>query len=402
MWQWAGRRIAALAVAWAVAAAAMAQQKSWREPGPFYRWQEALPERAGVLLRSQPLEPELMLTQAASGLRILYTSKGHTDEVVPVSGMVFLPRGEAPEGGWPVLAWAHGTTGIADRCAPSLNPASERDAAFLNHWLQTGYAIVATDYEGLGTPGPQPYLHCASEAYSIIHSVQAARELALPLTREWVAMGQSQGGHGALCAAAHAGLRAEELGFLGALATAPAIHFMERLSQGHPSTPDPFIGLTLMMARGFEAYSPSFSIEQVFSSRARALLQVVDRSCVQQVIEAGAELGLTSGDSLKVLPFSEAPGVAEAARHQEIPLQGWSALPVYLAQGTGDRMVSPGEVVRFSEQLCEQGARLNLDLYPRAGHSGPMIQGLQAFEEWVAARFAGEVAPSHCGDPGHY
>src|SRR5690625_5966931 len=98
--------------------------------------------------------------------------------------MVFLPRGEAPEGGWPVLAWAHGTTGIADRCAPSLNPASERDAAFLNHWLQTGYAIVATDYEGLGTPGPQPYLHCASEAYSIIHSVQAARELALPLTRD--------------------------------------------------------------------------------------------------------------------------------------------------------------------------------------------------------------------------
>src|SRR5690625_7023182 len=107
MWQWAGRRIAALAVAWAVAAAAVGQQKSWREPGPFYRWQEALPERAGVLLRSQPLEPELMLAQAASGLRILYTSKGHTDEVVLVSGMVFLPRGEAPEGGWPVLAWAH-------------------------------------------------------------------------------------------------------------------------------------------------------------------------------------------------------------------------------------------------------------------------------------------------------
>src|ERR1700677_1252030 len=59
---------------------------------------------------------------------------------IAVSGALYLPRGAPPEGGWPLLAWAHGTVGIADVCAPSWAGRSERDITYLNHSLDQGYA----------------------------------------------------------------------------------------------------------------------------------------------------------------------------------------------------------------------------------------------------------------------
>ena len=114
-----------------------------------------------------------------------------------------------------MLAWSHGTVGVADVCAPSFRGRSERDVKYLDHWLARGYAIVATDYEGLGTRGPHPYLHCRSEAQGNIDAVRAAQSLGLPLSRRWLVTGQSQGGQGALCTGAMADTRAPELDFLG-------------------------------------------------------------------------------------------------------------------------------------------------------------------------------------------
>lgn len=381
---------------------ASAQGARQIEPSDFYQWNGKLPDKAGVLLREQTLESNLVLDNAAEGSRILYSSVGYSGDIVPVSGMVFLPKGKAPEGGWPVLAWAHGTTGIADICAPSRRQPTPRDVTYLNHWLGAGYAIVATDYEGLGTPGPHPYLHCESEANSTIYSVQAARQLSAPLADRWLVTGQSQGGHAALCTGAYAGPRAEEFGFLGTLATAPASNFMKHFSDGNPTAPDPFIGLTLMMAQGFETFDPSFDASKVFSERALKLMPMTEKACVHEILEVGANANLTSGDSLKVIPLSKAPGVANAAKYQEIPLTGWNRQPVYIGQGTKDQMVRYEETVTFAEQICVKGAKVILDTYPRAGHSGPMNQGVQAFEAWVAARFAGQEAPNNCGDPGKY
>ena len=83
-----------------------------------------------------------------------------------MSGTVSVPKGRAPKGGWPVISWGHGTTGIADACAPSRDSASNPahgliDYAYplLQRWLKAGYAVVRTDYQGLGTPGAHPYRH---------------------------------------------------------------------------------------------------------------------------------------------------------------------------------------------------------------------------------------------------
>ena len=107
---------------------------------------------------------------------MLYRSTSPTGAPIAVSGTVAVPKGNAPRGGWPVITWAHGTTGIADACAPSrANVLGGYDNPLLNRWLQAGYAVVRTDYEGLGTPGDHPYLIGVSEGRSVLDMVRAAR-----------------------------------------------------------------------------------------------------------------------------------------------------------------------------------------------------------------------------------
>ena len=143
---------------------------------PFYAWTAPLPQQAGVLLRSEPMPGQPEITAASSGKRILYTS---TDArwrsgVLPVSGTLHLPKGQPPKGGWPLVAWAHGTLGVSDVCAPSWALHRPRDATYINSWLEKGFAVVATDYQGLGGPGPHAYLIWEAEGRSVLDSIRAA------------------------------------------------------------------------------------------------------------------------------------------------------------------------------------------------------------------------------------
>jgi hypothetical protein len=103
-----------------------------------------------------------------------------------------LPKGKAPKGGWPLLAWAHGTVGVADICAPSFAGRSPRDKTYLGYWLSKGYAVVASDYQGLGVPGGHPYLATRPAAYSMLDSVRAVQKGGFPVSRSVVLIGQSQ------------------------------------------------------------------------------------------------------------------------------------------------------------------------------------------------------------------
>jgi hypothetical protein len=107
---------------------------------PFYLWTDDIPEVPGKMLREEALPNSLVLANASEGRRILYTSTDGIDGKSPVtgSGAVFFPKGSAPSRGWPVIAWAHGTVGIADVCAPSWRGRSQRDIDYLNAWLAQG------------------------------------------------------------------------------------------------------------------------------------------------------------------------------------------------------------------------------------------------------------------------
>ena len=160
---------------------------------------------------------------------ILYRSTGPDGKANAVSGSVALPKGKAPKGGWPVITYAHGTTGSADTCAPTrgydANTLISYAYPLLKRWLKAGYAVVRTDYEGLGTPGVHAYLGGPTEGYSVLDAVRAARKVEPRLSKRFVIAGHSQGGHAALFAASLAPRPGRlSCALRGTVAFAPASH----------------------------------------------------------------------------------------------------------------------------------------------------------------------------------
>ena len=131
----------------------------------------------GGLIRTVPLNPELSVAGAARAYRILYSTTDQHNSPAVSTGVVFVPPGEAPPGGWPVIAWAHGTVGLGDDCTPSAQPRSARDNEYLSHWLSEGYVVVGSDYTGLGTPGLMSYLNSVATAHYVVDSVVAVHQM---------------------------------------------------------------------------------------------------------------------------------------------------------------------------------------------------------------------------------
>src|SRR5712691_11205199 len=108
----------------------------------FYSVPLPLPTFAGMLIKSQPL--------TVAGLhgtmyRVMYASRSVYNKPVAVTGVIAVPNGTPPTGGFPVVSWGHGTNGMADVCAPSLNPSS--DIPLANSLLDKGWVVTASDYE---------------------------------------------------------------------------------------------------------------------------------------------------------------------------------------------------------------------------------------------------------------
>lgn len=151
----------------------------------------------GTVLAEVPLDPRAGLGSASKRFRVAYTTTDQHGRPATSTGVVYLPNGQTPEGGWPVLAWAHGAVGMGDECAPSIDARMPRDAEYLNRWLDRGYAIVATDYVGLDSPGLHSYLNGKLAAENVVDSVAAAHKMAGTqgqLAKKWAVIGQSQGG----------------------------------------------------------------------------------------------------------------------------------------------------------------------------------------------------------------
>ena len=170
-----------------------------------------------------------------------------------------------------MVSWAHGTTGIADSCAPSRTPKGPYTfyaAPQFGAWLKAGYAIANTDYEGLGTPGVHPYLVGRSEGRGVVDIVRASRQLDGRLARRYVIAGHSQGGHAALFAAAIGPKWAPELRLRGVAAFAPASH-LGLLSRALPTftTPSGLSGLAAMVLRGVSSAYPQINPNEIASDR---------------------------------------------------------------------------------------------------------------------------------------
>ncbi|HEY3681339.1 MAG TPA: lipase family protein [Bradyrhizobium sp.] len=275
----------------------------------FYSWDAAIPE-PGKLLRQEKLELTLGLTKAGTQYRILYSSTDGIDGKSPnvVSGVLFVPPGEPAAGGWPLMAWGHETAGMADICAPSWVGYSPRIEAFLNAWLAHGVAVVATDYQGLGTAGPHPYMVVRPGAYGIIDSVRAVQKSFPAIGKKVLLAGYSQGAGAVFGAAALQPAYAPDLDIRGVITTGMSYTTPETVATMRKETanqPSYTLIYPLYIALVAQQFDPALKETDMFSDKALPLFEATRHACLGQLVIDVLSFGLTRNEGLK-------PGYATA------------------------------------------------------------------------------------------
>jgi pimeloyl-ACP methyl ester carboxylesterase len=319
-----------------------------------------------------------VLKSAKSNTLLLYTSTGIDGKAVAVSGDVAVPKGKAPTGGWPVITWAHGTVGIADACAPSrIGTQANYDSPLLNSWLKAGYAVVRTDYEGLGVPNiTHPYLIGVSEGRSVLDIVRAARKLDKTIGSSVVLAGHSQGGHAALWANSLAKKYTPDLKLKGTLAFAPASHLGEQASLlSALNTPSGLSGLAAMILRGIDVDQPSLKVGTLLSDNAKALYPRVDEDCLGDLSQTSEFGGLAPAD-LFAPGVNTAPIVAALNKNdpEDLKLAG----PVQIEQGKADGTVIPLFTDQLVTSLKGRGANVTYKTYAGLDHGGVVVKATPA------------------------
>ncbi|GAB09819.1 hypothetical protein GOARA_048_00210 [Gordonia araii NBRC 100433] len=328
--------------------------------------------KPGQLLGQVPLASHLSVPAAGTAVRIHYVTPDQHRKTASSTGVVFLPRGKAPAGGWPVIAWAHGTVGLGDSCTPSAQPRSARDAHYLSHWLRQGYAIVGTDYAGLGTPGLMSYLNGSTEAHSIVDSVKAARKTGLPLAKRWTIVGQSQGGGAALAGAhqATALSRGTGLDYRGVVATGTPANIEHIVSLAGPYAVAPLpTGLATYMAyifAGFGEARPDLHVERILTPLGRRMVAQAKTRCYP---EMSTSVERTIGHWFNA-PLRSIPGVLGAlTAYMGTPIDGYDR-PIFLGQGLLDIDVPAPSSLSLYAQLRANNQPVELHVYPNRDHSG--------------------------------
>jgi len=366
------------------------------QPGPFYTPPAPLPSGTpGTIIRQQPISGA---PAGAQAWLVLYLSTGLDGEPIAVSGTVFVPTSPSPPGGRPVIAWAHPTTGIAPRCAPSLEPAGGAGSIpGLSGFLQAGYVVAATDYPGLGTAGPHPYLVGNSEAMAVLDSVRAAHNLGeAGAGTTFGVWGHSQGGHAALFTGQLAPTYAPDLDLVGVAAAAPATELVALLQRDIGGLPGNVLA-SMALDSWSEVYAPELAMNQVVQETAIPTAGLIGEHCIEttaQFVVDLPEAEIEKRDFLSTPPW-EVPAW-QAVLQQNTPGAVPIKAPVLINQGTADTIVWPGVTADWVAAQCTAKVTITEQSYDGVTHTTIATTSAADTITWMAARFAKQPATSTC------
>lgn len=359
---------------------------------PFYIPPDPLPSDVpGTLIRAEEIDPFSEGTQA---WKVLYVSTAVDGTPIAVSGMVAAPAGPAPEGGYDVVTWSHGTKGVSDPCAPSKGYRSGFHDFFdiAPELVAAGYVGVSTDNEGLGTPGIHPYLVGPSEGRGALDIIRAAQQIeGAGAGSRVVIWGRSQGGHGALFAGEIAPTWAPELEVVGVISAAPASQFRGIITSGVvlPGAR----GFIWQLTVGFEASYAELSVGDVYTPEALSAIETLlnEDACGSEFGEVAAGF---EGAGFATSPLDLDDWVARLDENS--PGNVLTEVPILLIQGQDDRVVPILLTNALVGHLCEIGDEVDYQVFEGYGHNDSTLKNMPLMLEWTAARLAGEPAATTC------
>jgi pimeloyl-ACP methyl ester carboxylesterase len=357
----------------------------------FYDPPRPLPAaEPGTLIRSESFGG-YSLPKGASALRILYHSRTLHGEDVAASGVVLIPAGTPPKGGWPVIAWAHGTNGVARICAPSLM----KDVAYGDEGLMpmvaAGFAVVAADYVGLGTPGRHAYLNKIPQASDVIYSVPAARQAVRTLGQNWVAIGHSQGGI-AIWGVAEREAHLRDPTYAGGISVAGYMDFESwALDEVLPDPEGAFFWA--FEAYGIKASYPSFEIDRMLTPAGMSRYHdVTSKGCYYYAYAAYKELGKQLSAHADWAKAPEVQKYLHDSQSADKPIKG----PLLVVAGDDDRIVPIGSVTASVRHACRMGLAIEFLHRPGLDHDPVMYDVTPRMLAWTRDRLAGKPWVGNC------
>jgi pimeloyl-ACP methyl ester carboxylesterase len=364
--------------------------------GTFYELPDPLPTRSpGTLIRSERL---LGAPDGAVAWRVLYHSTDLEGHDIGVSGIVMAPDRQAPAGGWPIVSWAHPTTGATGRCAPSEGLDPFALVAGSHELLRAGYVIAATDYSGMGADGPPSYLIGVTEGNNVLDAARAARHLRdANAGRDLLLWGHSQGGQAALFAAQQAPRYAPELRLRGVAAAAPAAELGQLLADHRDDASGVTIGSYAFDAiqKVYGPADPQVRLDALLTPAGVSVVPKIAPRCLLTDTKALHRIARPAvGNFFAVDPATTPPW--REILEQNTPGHQPIDVPILVTQGDADKLVLPPTTTDFVARLCRAGEHVTYHRYPRIDHGLVGERSVPLLIPWLDDALSGKSPATTC------
>ena len=350
----------------------------------------------GSLLNHEVLPAEFWPEHTAQAYRILYAGLGYHGGPRDVTGIALVPDVPVPAQGLPIVGYAHGTTGLGDSAAPSQVGFTRLEREHIARWLAAGYIVAVTDYEGLSTPGPHPYLNGEAVADDVVDAVRASRQLGVATTGGWVVAGFSQGGHAALFVGLMAARYAPELDFRGTVSLAPPVHMPLLIGTATADGSKQVSILTSYLLAGLPISHPDFDPRGLLTDDGDRLVELAATAPLVEVLKAGR--GLTN-DRVGTTQLDGREGLEALLDTCRVPVTRFDR-PVLVAAGSADEVVPLEVVEQFVDDLRAAGTDVEFVRHEGANHGAVLTADVDALTSWATGLLAAPgPAPASSATP---
>lgn len=351
-----------------------------------------------VSATDMPLLDRRVTSLASLSARVQYRStSGIDDSESTVSGSVFVPSGAVPEGGWPVVAFGHGTTGVLGECGPSLDPTLLGVSIVVTALLRIGYAVTVPDYQGLGIPGgtdpTHPYLDATTEGMNLIDSVRAARRLSSTVSNRWVGFGNSQGGQAVWAANVLARSYGSDLSLKGTASVSPIADLRPLAdSAADGSLSEDQYGSLQWLLLSLKHENPGLDLDDFRRGVVASKWEILSQCSAQYAQDRTVAVKAITPDDLRPASDSATATLRDYFAKRSVPEVRASA-PMLVQYGDKDVLARPEWTTGAIARACRIGDNIEADLQSGKGHAD--VDSSTALS-WLRDRFDDAPTRSTC------